>query len=168
MGFGWFAFGYLMHTKIRLRALKREMRLELSTGNYNSEEVITLTFKQADFASPKTAPEKVDKHEIRWQGKMYDVVSASFQHGQLVIQCIPDEQETELLARFLHFVKDKMGDKKQGLRQTQFSFWHFVNATPFVFQPLQPIVANGPFIHYSFGFSSFEPGVPVPPPWRVA
>lgn len=168
LGFGWFAFGYLMHTKLQLRALKREMRSQLREGHYNSEEVITLTFEPEDFGVPANAPEKIDKHEIRWQGKLYDVVSASFTNGHLVVRCIPDEQETQLLARFLHYVKEKMGDKKQDSPQSQFSFWQFVNTVPFVFQPMLMTAAAKPAMHYGFAASLFRPGVPVPPPWCVA
>jgi hypothetical protein len=168
LGFGWFAFGYLMHTKLELRALKREMRSQLRAGSYNSEEIITITFQPDDFGKAADVPEKIDKHEIRWQGKMYDVVSASFADGKLVIRCIPDEQETQLLAKFFHFVKDKMGDKKKDSQQNQFSFWQFVNSSHFVFQPMLMHDAGQPAMPYRLGYSSFRPGVPVPPPWCVA
>lgn len=144
------------------------MRSQLRTGDYNSEALITLSFLPQDFSSPETAPEKVDNHEIRWQGKMYDVVSASLANGKLVIRCIPDEKENNLMAGFLQQVKDKMGDKKQGSRQTQFSFWHFVNANSIVFEPMSIHGVDKPAMADNFGYSSYRPGVPVPPPWRVA
>ena len=165
LSFGWFAFGYLMHTRLQWKALKREMRAQIRSGRYNASVVVTMRFRAQDFADTATAPHQVDKHEFRWQGKMYDVVSARFHNGQLVIRCIPDEEETQLLAQFLHYVKEKMGGEKSGSRQVSFSFWHFLNAQPYTLQPLPAMQPAKPALPLHIAFSSHSPGVPVPPPW---
>lgn len=39
--------------------------------------------------------------EFRWKGEMYDVVAKTIQGDHLIIHCIPDNKETELVGQYL-------------------------------------------------------------------
>ena len=142
------------------------MRQKIRRGAVKSKDIITMEFTTEDFAA-SDAPELVNEHEFRQHGRMYDVVGAAVDGDKLVVRCIADEQENDLLAWFIHHLKDKSGAKKRFNSNIAFSFGAFgcsaaaqlpallIPQSP----PLYPLQQAG--LVHRFG------EVPAPPPWHL-
>jgi hypothetical protein len=86
--------GYHFIYRIRLENIKSEMRAGLRSPN--AREVVTLFFNNEE----RLKLEWEDGKEIRFNNEMYDVIDTITAEHQLVIRCIPDKKEKELLVAY--------------------------------------------------------------------
>lgn len=100
--------------------VKREMKALIKTGRFHHGKITTFLF-----AFPITDIHfvRLDKHEFRYKGSMYDIISEKVQDGVVTIRCINDNQEERLLAdysrsyEFLNGHKNATGAKHAAAMQ---------------------------------------------------
>lgn len=54
-------------------------------------------------------PQWLEDNEFRYQGQLYDVVSKKMENGRLIVRCISDKKETELIAHYKNLAQDDFG-----------------------------------------------------------
>lgn len=86
--------GYHILYKIRLSAIKAEMKTRLQS--HSSDEVTTLIFNQQD----RNGLEWEEGKEIRYGNEMYDVIDTATVNDQLIVRCIHDKKERELIENY--------------------------------------------------------------------
>lgn len=109
---------------------------------------------------------RLEESEIRFQGKLYDVVSVQFKDGKAVFKCIPDDKETDIETAVNDQVQ-KQGDnntKKKLSSQTSIVLFAYVE------QNLQLANTSTQSTCCIIGHSEPIPvrylNIPSPPPWR--
>lgn len=86
-------------------AMKRMLRRHVS----NQDELV---FSLALHAKPGTeGPEWEEEDEFSLHGKMYDVIDKKIENGKLVVRCIADEKETELIKKFQQVLEKQFGNR---------------------------------------------------------
>ena len=95
-------FVFLLHVS----QVKKEMKEELKGGWIG--KTTTLIFTEKEFASLAWEEEQ----EFRWKGDMFDVISKSREEGRILVHCIPDKKETELLEAYQHWLKAEKGSTR--------------------------------------------------------
>ena len=89
----------------RLAAIRTEMREQLK---YLPEEKLTrFQFTEAEFKKAR-----VEDHEIKVDGKMYDIARIMQQENTIIVLAIHDEAEDNLLAFLSEMVSRSANDKK--------------------------------------------------------
>ncbi len=148
--------------------LKREMRSNISHGQFKTDKLVTLEFTPDELADPDRRPEREEANEINYQGNMYDVVSESYVDGVLHIQCIADNKEDSLLAGFLKLIKGSHHGSKKHRQGVRFSFGQFLLVQKISID--QFLKADTSFIFPFSGASIQEGFLPSfsPPPWQVS
>lgn len=90
--------GYYVVFQFRKATLKIAMKRMLRRQVYNQDEVIF------NFPLHTThghdSPEWENENEFELRGKMYDVIDKKIVNGMLVVRCISDEKETELINKW--------------------------------------------------------------------
>jgi hypothetical protein len=81
--------------RMQLRQAKLEMKRSLRKGR-GSRHIREFSFDEQAYATLDWEEE----NEFRYQGEMYDVVDVKKQNGLVLIKCIPDKKETQLLKEF--------------------------------------------------------------------
>lgn len=87
---------FKIQQQINYQCIKNELR--------NTRARTTLTLSLADYKKSK-----VDKHEIKVEGKMYDVQQIVVANGSVIVYCIADEKEDYLIASFQKLEQNKSG-----------------------------------------------------------
>lgn len=89
----------------RLAAIRTEMREQLK---YLPEEQLTrFQFTEAEFKKAR-----VEDHEIKVDGKMYDIARIAEQGNSIIVLALHDEAEDNLLAFLTEMVSRSANDKK--------------------------------------------------------
>ncbi len=89
-------FGYYFVFKCDQIHVKTEMKAMIRSGSFrgNYEEITILNpATDRDF-------KMLDKGEIRYRGKLYDVISTRISGTSVIFRCINDTKEEQLLARY--------------------------------------------------------------------
>jgi len=115
--------GYHFIYRIRLAGIKSEMRARLRAPG--SREVITFVFNNEE----KLKLDWEDDKEIRFENEMYDVIDTVTAGHQLIIRCIPDKKEKDLLEAYQKLHDDAPSPLKSGLVKLVTTY--FIPATHF-------------------------------------
>jgi hypothetical protein len=165
----WYVFGYILQTRIQLHALKQEMREAIDRGNFHPNKVQHLIFDASDFENGMTPFEKENDHEINFKGEMYDVVKVEMKAGKLIIDCLPDTDETQMLIAFAEQIhrQNSAGNHAKGMATLKISFGAFGMATlaEIPNKALSISISYHPLIHQQL--SKVFHSVPAPPPWMA-
>ncbi|TRZ74584.1 MAG: hypothetical protein D4R97_03900 [Bacteroidetes bacterium] len=88
-------FGYYFVFKCDQIRVKTEMKAMIRSGSFRGYEEITIL-------NPATDRDfkMLDKDEIRYRGKLYDVISIRISGTSVIFRCINDTKEEQLLARY--------------------------------------------------------------------
>ncbi len=89
----------------RLSSIRMEMRQQLKS--LPVEELTQLTLSESDFEKAK-----VDDHEIKVTGKMYDIAWIEREDGKVLVYAKQDEAEDNLLSFIQEIVHRSANDKK--------------------------------------------------------
>lgn len=89
----------------RLHEIKAEMRLALKTKP--AEELDVLELSAVEFQRAR-----VDDHEIKVNGKMYDLARVEKKGDRLMVYCLHDKAEDNLLSLLDSILKNASKDKK--------------------------------------------------------
>jgi hypothetical protein len=97
--------GTYVYFLLRLQEIKAEMREALKSKPTQELDVLELTV--AEFQSAR-----VDEHEIKVNGKMYDLARVEKKGDCLLVYCLHDEAEDNLLTLLDSILKNASKDKK--------------------------------------------------------
>lgn len=114
--------GYLIAYQVRRSVIRSEIKSQIKNKIPDNELVIiTITKENSHQVDWK------EKHEFRYQGKMYDVVhSKQYNDGSIHYFCITDKQETELFNHLDELVTRQMKSDKQNRTHKGFHFTSFL------------------------------------------
>ena len=102
--------GYYIVFHICRAEIKDEMKKTLRQNIHNQDQEI-FCFSLNDKAAISKL-EWEDDQEFRLDGKMYDVIEKKIEDGKLIIRCISDEKETELVKKFEQINTEKESNTK--------------------------------------------------------
>lgn len=148
--------GVYVYFIARLYDIKAEMRLALKAKPAEELEVLELTvagFQQA----------RVDEHEIEVRGNMYDIARIEKKGNNLVIYCLHDEAEDNLLSLLDSMLKNASKDKKQVPVNGMLFLLAFVAKADLQISALSSI-ASHPCTFYSISLMETTRTVLGPPP----
>jgi hypothetical protein len=82
---------------IQQLGIKAEMKkMVRSTLSREEEQVFSFSVNDKTIAKP----EWENENEFRLDGKMYDVIEKKIENGEMVIRCVSDDKETDLIKRY--------------------------------------------------------------------
>lgn len=87
---------FKIQQQINYQCIKNELR--------KTKQLTALTLSLADYKKSK-----VDKHEIKVAGKMYDVQQIVVTNSSVTVYCIADEKEDHLIASYQTLEQNKSG-----------------------------------------------------------
>lgn len=148
--------GSYVYFVIRAAEIKREMRATLRATP--AEELDMLVMTRAEFDAARE-----DEHEIKWQGRMYDVARVEPVAGQVVVYALHDEAEDNLLAFLDAVLKNSAGDKKP-VPDSLFSWLSLKYMSPVVVTVNPGPSTLKPFTPYYETFSELARTIVSPPP----
>jgi len=140
----------------RLTAIRIEMRAQLKHIPDDQLTLLTLTTEEYQKA-------KVDDHEVKVNGKMYDIARLIVQKDKVLVYAIHDEAEDNLLSFLDEIVKRSANDKKPVPSQ-------LVQLLSLIFIPTEnhlPVNSSVAFIHatkYTQSYLAIARLIDSPPP----
>jgi len=96
--------GFYIYFFVQLKFVRQEMRVKLKELPSEELELITLSAEQYQKA-------KVEEHEIKVKGKMYDIARMEKQGDMLLVYCIHDKAEDNILAFLDKILSSPLKDK---------------------------------------------------------
>jgi hypothetical protein len=107
------AAGYFFVFKILQHEIRQEIEQQIKAGVPETELVLLKIFE----AKPHLAFQRVEEHEFRYDGKMYDIVRQEAHGDTTWYYCLADEKETQLFANLDEVVKQDMTGNPQHWKQ---------------------------------------------------
>ena len=135
--------------------MKRQLRV---TSRYK-EDITEFSFT----AEKLEQLEWENKHEFRYNEQMYDVISQEWKEGKLVLQCISDEKETELLNKYIKVTRENNSSKKTLASLIQLVLAQFIIPDPILPDP-NTILFRTKFPSHSSRLISIAYPIQGPPP----
>jgi hypothetical protein len=99
--------GYHIIFQFRKATLKAAMKKMLHSQVHNDDLIVFHFAVNAPQA--EDSPEWEEENEFMLQGKMYDVVDKRIENGQLVVRCISDDNETDLINKYQEILEKQFG-----------------------------------------------------------
>ena len=144
-----------VHRQALRRAVKTRLKALLP-----AEELTTFVF-----AADELADVRVDRHEIRYQGHMYDIVRETPLGSRIEVACIADEEEDRLFAQLPTLIGQAHHTTNRAERAVLQAFgqWSYLPVAPFLLGCVPPERAT---------YAAYRPtawpwatgAVPTPPP----
>lgn len=140
----------------RLTSIRIEMREQLKNLPDNQLTLLTLTTAEYHKA-------KVDDHEVKVNGKMYDIARVIINKDSVMVYAIHDEAEDNLLSFLDEIVKRSINDKKPVPSQ-------LIHLLTLIFIPIEnqlSVNSSVTFIHatkYTQSYLAFARLIDSPPP----
>lgn len=101
--------GYHLFFRYKQSDIKRAAKRKLRRG---VDPALTEVFEfPLASDSPEEMPEWIDKHEFRFKGGMYDVIEKRTEGGRMIVRCLNDKKEKELISYYKDLVKKDFGEK---------------------------------------------------------
>lgn len=148
--------GCYVYFIVRLSGIRSEMRQQLR--HKPDEELTLLTLTEEEFRKAK-----VDDHEVKVDGKMYDIARIAFHDNRLLVYALHDEAEDNLLTLLAEMVNRTSHDKKPVPSQLlQLLTLQFV-----LIENKMPAISGISVFHktpYNRAFLTFISGIEIPPP----
>lgn len=132
------------------------MRAELKNLRAEKLELIKLT--SAEFKKVR-----VEEHEVKVNGKMYDIARIEIKGDDYYVYCLHDEAEDSLLALLDKILSLPLKDKNAPAQVLKFSSLIFILPAVQSVQPCLTASLNF-FMLYTEHFCSFIPALDSPPP----
>ena len=150
--------GFYVYFGVRQAQIHREMRSKLKYLPADQLEVIRLSSKAYQRAL------RDDGHEIEVNGKMFDIARVEIKQNQVIIYCLHDSVEDNLLS-FLNQVLKNAAQDQQQVPSPLFQFSALTFILPSVFSFNNPSALSfSSFTNYSESDCSFIPSLETPPP----
>lgn len=148
--------GSYVYFIVRLSGIRQEMREQLK--GKPDDELTLLTFTHEQFKNSK-----VDDHEVKVNGKMYDIARIEVRGDQVLVYALHDEAEDSLLTLLNEMVKRTEKDKKP----VPHSLLHLITLQFVVFENVTPTIFGIWIDHitsYRACIKSFNSPIETPPP----
>ena len=150
--------GFYVYFGIRQAQIHREMRSKLKYLPADQLEAIHLSTKAYQRAL------RDDGDEIELNGKMFDIARVEIIQNQVIIYCLHDSAEDNLLSFLDHVLNNAAQDQQQVPSPLfQFSALTFILPSIFSFNN-QVSLSFHSFTNYSVSDFSFAPSLDTPPP----
>ncbi|MDZ7289339.1 MAG: hypothetical protein ONB44_07820 [candidate division KSB1 bacterium] len=156
------AAGYLFVFEIQKYEIRREIKQHIKAGVPEAELVL---FKICE-GKPHPAFQRVEEHEFRYDGQMYDVVRQESHGDTTWYYCLADEKETQLFANLEELVKRDLGQNAEWQQRVHRLLNLFVLL---FFSPndgvcLVDVAEEMAWDHHGFGLKTWIDPPPTPPP----
>lgn len=145
---------------IKLKSIREEMRAQLRT--LPDHELTRLELSLADYQAAK-----VDEHEVKIDGKMYDISRFEKKGNQVVLYALQDEAEDNLFSLLDEITKRTSDDKaRASATMIQFTALLFLipNSASHSLAVADTVYAK---TGYQFSISSLHRAIESPPPRRA-
>jgi hypothetical protein len=100
--------GHQLAFILQLHQLKLEMKRNIPMLR-NSADVVELAFDESSYARL----EWEEDHEFSFKGEMYDVIEKRAVNGKILLLCIPDKKESQLLYDYKKQTEKSQSQDKQ-------------------------------------------------------
>lgn len=129
--FSFNSFGFVIYFLV-VRENIKESKFDEIKRNDSRSRIEILSFNSSDYENGE-AVQRINDREIRFQGKMYDIVKVLMHSGTIIIYCIHDEKEDRLEKEFA----DNMRETNSGkiILMTQQKFISQINYVQLVKKP---------------------------------
>ncbi len=156
------AAGYLFVFEIQKHEIRREIKQQIKAGVPETELVLLKILER----KPDLTFQHVDKHEFRYDGKMYDVVRQESHGDTTWYYCLADEKETQLFAHLEELVKRDMrqNSERQQRIERLLSLFGQLFFSPHDEASLVDAREEMASSHYCFGLKIWIDPPPTPPP----
>lgn len=148
--------GFYVYFFLQMTQIRKEMKAQLK--EMPAEQLDLIKLSVADFKKAK-----VDDHEIKVNGKMYDIARIEQKGDILFVYCLHDEAEDNLLVFLDTIVRVPLKDKSAPAQVLKFTSLTFILPS---ITTLKPLVSFQTCSHtrYNPDESSFVPALDSPPP----
>lgn len=147
--------GFYIYFFVQLRQVRQEMRLKLKAFPEEKLELIKLSAAEYQKA-------KVEDHEIKVDGKMYDIARVEKQEEQIFVYCVHDAAEDNLLAFLDKILSLPLKDKNIPSDVLQFFSLNYLRTQWSFFTP--EFYISQAFTPYAETLSQFTSAKITPPP----
>ncbi len=156
------AAGHFFVFKILQHEIRQEIKQQIKAGVPEAELILLKILE----GTPHPAFQRVEEHEFRYDGKMYDIVRQE-SHGDTVwYYCLADEKETQLFADLDELVKRDMSQNPERQQRVErllnlFGLFFFSRREEV---SLVDAVEEMALNNYCFGLKIWIDTPPTPPP----
>jgi hypothetical protein len=109
LGFTFNSFGFVFHFIIERENAKQEA-LEKITKLVSKDLVEIVKVSIANYENGINI-QKVDDREIRYKGKMYDIIKQEISKDSISFYCVRDDKENELEKELANAIRKNLNDK---------------------------------------------------------
>jgi len=148
--------GFYVYFFVQLKQVRKEMRVKLKDLPEEELELIKLSFTEYQKA-------KIEEHEIRVEGKMYDIARVEEKNGVILVYCLHDKAEDNLLAFLDKILTLPLKDKKAPPQLIKFVSLSFIVPQAFAWKEGAERLFKS-FTYYHLYVSAFFPTLHSPPP----
>jgi len=161
--------GFYIAFYISLQSIKHSQHQIILSSDLKNKFVFEFSFSKSEIQNNSGEFSFEEENEIKYNGKMYDVISQQSNGDHLTIKCISDEDEDYTLAlaenQNIKTQKEK-NFKDLTLLQLRLGMYTFTAVNNF-YKPYNPV--------FRHPFARFNPGkllyphlnIPSPPPWHL-
>lgn len=110
---------------------------------------------------------KVEEHEIKVAGKMYDISRVLEKNGKVFIYCLHDKAEDNLLAFLDKILSLPLKDKNTSPQLVKFTLLSYILPSTLCWGNITAIMFDD-FTQYHLHLSSFIPLLDSPPPRLIS
>ena len=159
--------GFYLAFYISMHQVKQSQRKIIASGNLNNDHIFVFSFSAADLQNNKANIE-LEESELKYNGKMYDIISKMEKNGMISISCIADGSEDYLLSlmgnSFYRLRKEKNTNHLLQLKwQIDNYTFEATDISDFNFKDQK---LYGPQVWTNLILSHYK-NVPSPPPWQM-
>jgi len=155
-------FGYFFVFKCDQIQVKNEMKGMIRNGSLRA------SYEKIIVQNPGTNPDfkLLEKGEIEYQGKLYDVISSRVSGTSVIFTCIKDTKEEQLLSRFSNSSSMAGMNLPEKSKNSQALLYHIIKHALLNKQSVQPPLTSFVFLFtkllLSFHSISILPDFPPP------
>ena len=151
---------------ISMHQIKQSQRKIIASGNLDKDQIFVFNFSANELQNNKSI--KLEESELKYQGRMYDIISRREKDGMLSISCIADGSEDYLLSLMGNSIYKLQKEKiNTHLFQLKWQIDNYTFNIPHILKVHLKSTANyGPQMCYDI-IPSDHNNVPSPPPWQM-
>lgn len=144
---------FKIQQQINYQCIKNELR--------NTKQLTALTLSLADYKKSK-----VDKDEIKVDGKMYDVQQIVVTNSSVTVYCLADEKEDHLIASYQNLEQSKSGKSSSNTTLLKLLSLVYLHTNQLETAPAF-INLKTQFLSYNIAFRPALLSIESPPPKTV-
>lgn len=162
-----YSTGYYIAYWHQTTVIKQQMQSLISSGNFNSNNLFTITIPIKNGISQGSDFELISNKEIRYHGELYDIIKTEKKNNEIIFTCLSDKKENQINIAFSKQLKQQH-ESKPDKKNTSLKFSYdciFANKIELATE------LNNP--HFTFNilnnnvFATPYQNIPSPPPWRI-